>query len=243
MSETNTNVRKKKPFYSDLSFWALFASNLIVIAWALKEGWSLAIIMWIYWSQSVFIGVFWFFKILNLKDFSTEGVQIGGQSVKPTKVAKKDTAVFFLLHYGFFHIVYSILLAGKFKSVPIFQILLPAGIFFLYQCFSFFYNKKWEAKGKPNIGTMFFFPYARIIPMHLTMCIALSDWGQRQALALFLSLKLLADIIMHMVEHRGFADPGPDYEKKTVILVHKNGKRYIKGREKNDLKGPDQPDP
>ena len=215
MSETNTNVRKTKRFYMDLSFWALMTSNLIVIAWALLEKWSLAILMFIYWSQSVFIGIFWFFKILALKDFSTKGFKINGRPVKPTKKTKNETAIFFLIHYGFFHIVYSIFLGGKFKSVPTFQLLISGGIFFAYQCYSFFYNKKWEAKGKPNIGTMMFFPYARIIPMHITIIIAFSDWGQRQALALFLFLKLLADMVMHVVERKGFTDP----EKKDSSPV------------------------
>lgn len=215
MSETNTNLRKKKRFYSDLSLWALLASNLIVIAWALKEGWSVEIIMWIYLSQSIFIGIFWFFKILTLKEFTTKGFYSGGQKVKTTKKARNEVAVFFLVHYGLFHIVYLLTLVKETKSVPIFQILVLAGIFFLYQCFSFFYSKKWEAKEKPNIGTMMLFPYARIIPMHLTMCIALSEWGQQQTLALFLSLKLLADIIMHMVERRGFADLDYGEENKS----------------------------
>lgn len=231
MSETNENVRNIKPFYSDLSFWALFVSNLIVIVWSLKEGWSVEIIMWIYLSQSVFIGIFWFFKILTLKEFTTEGFYSDGQQVKTTKKARNETAVFFLIHYGFFHIVYLLILGVETKSVPIFQILVLAGIFFLYQAFSFFYSRKWEAKEKPNIGLMMLFPYARIIPMHLTMCIALSEWGQKQTLVLFLSLKLLADLIMHMVERRGFADIE---EKKTVILLHRKGRRYIKGREKNN---------
>ncbi|MHC4498780.1 MAG: DUF6498-containing protein [Planctomycetota bacterium] len=39
-------------FYSDLSFWGLIASNLLVVVWALAENWALAIIMWVYWSQS-----------------------------------------------------------------------------------------------------------------------------------------------------------------------------------------------
>jgi len=206
VSETNTNIRKIKCFYSDSSFWALIVSNLIVIAWALLEEWSLAIIMWVYWSQSVFIGIFWFFKMLTLKDFSTKGFRINDRPVKPTEETKNWTAQFFLFHYGFFHIGYSIFLRGKFKSVPIFQLLMSAGIFFAYQCYSFFYNKKWEAKEKPNIGTMMFFPYARIIPMHITILIAFSGWGQQQALALFLFLKLLADMVMHVVERKGFTD-------------------------------------
>ena len=213
MNKTDTNIRKIKHFYSDLSFWALITSNLIVMVWALFEKWSLAIIMWIYWSQSAFIGIFWFIKILTLKDFSTKGFKINGRAVKPTKETKNQTAIFFLIHYGFFHIVYSIFLGGKFKSVPIFQLLVSASIFLIYQCYSFFYNKKWKAKGKPNIGTMMFFPYARIIPMHITIIIAFSDWGQQQALALFLFLKLLADMVMHVVERKGFADS----EIKTVL--------------------------
>lgn len=206
MSETNTNVKDITRFYSDSSLWALTASNLIVIIWALLEGWSLAILMWVYWSQSAIIGVFWFFKMLSLKDFSTRGFKINNRSVAPTTSTKIQTAVFFLFHYGFFHVGYAVMLTNKFESVPMFETLTAAGIFFVYQCYSFFYNRKWEAKGKPNIGTMMFFPYARIIPMHITIVIAFSDWGQQQALALFLFLKLLADVVMHVVERAGFAD-------------------------------------
>ena len=53
---------------------------------------------------------------------------------------------------------------------------------------------------------MMFFPYARIVPMHLTIIFGSTDWGQRQSLALFLFLKLLADVIMHIVERKGFGD-------------------------------------
>jgi hypothetical protein len=206
MSQVNTNVKDVTRFYSDSSLWALTASNLIVIIWALLEGWSLAILMWVYWGQSAIIGVLWFFKILSLKDFSTKGFKINNRSVAPTTATKIQTAVFFLFHYGFFHVGYSVMLRGKFESVPIFQTLAAAGIFLVYQCYSFFYNRKWEPKGKPNIGTMMFFPYARIIPMHITIVIAFSDWGRQQALALFLFLKLLADVVMHVVERTGFAD-------------------------------------
>jgi hypothetical protein len=53
---------------------------------------------------------------------------------------------------------------------------------------------------------MMFFPYARVIPMHFTIIFGASDWGQKQPLALFLFLKLLADVIMHIIERRGFGD-------------------------------------
>lgn len=202
----NIENQKKKHFYRDLSFWALILTNLIVIVLALIEGWPLGVIMWIYWGQSVAIGIFWFFKILTLRDFSTKGYTINNMPVQPTTATKIQTSVFFLFHYGFFHLVYAGFLSSKFGFASFFQALAAIGIFAIYQSFSFFYNRKWEAERKPNIGIMMAFPYARIIPMHLTIIFAFSDWGQRPALALFLFLKLLADVIMHVVESKGFSD-------------------------------------
>lgn len=206
---------EKKGFCSDLSLLALIFSNLAVIIWALIEGWSLGVLMWVYWSQSVNIGIFWFFKILSLKEFSTEGFKINNRSVEPTVHTKKQTAVFFLIHYGFFHLIYSVFLGGMFKSVKLVPIFLMAGVFFAYQCFSFFYNRKWENKQKPNIGTMMFFPYARIIPMHITIILGgfLSGgmsgtldeaFVKRVPLAVFMLLKTGADVFMHIREKKGF---------------------------------------
>lgn len=200
----------RKSFGSDLSLWALIVSNLIVIVWALIEGWPLAIIIWVYWSQSVTIGILWFFKILTLKQFSTKGVKINNRSVKPTRGTKIQTAVFFLIHYGFFHFIYAIFLCVHYKAVMIWPILLMAGVFVIYQSFSFFYNKKWEDKQKPNIGKMMFFPYARIIPMHLTILfggiLSGGTFAGKVSLVLFMLLKTFADVIMHVFEKKGFGD-------------------------------------
>lgn len=209
----NPGRKAKGHFYSDLSLWALIASNLVVIIWALIEEWPLAIAMWVYWSQSIAIGILWFFKILSLKEFSTKGFKINGRSVEPTTSTKIQTAIFFLIHYGFFHLIYSIFLSGMFKSVKLFPVFLTGGLFFVYQCFSFFYNKKWEGKQKPNVGTMMFFPYARIIPMHITIIaggalqkVAGGTFLANAPLLIFMLLKTLADVIMHVVEKRGFGD-------------------------------------
>ncbi|MHC4693895.1 MAG: DUF6498-containing protein [Planctomycetota bacterium] len=201
-----------KQFLSDLSVWALIVSNLIVIVWALIEGWQLAVIIWIYWSQSVTIGILWFFKILTLKEFSTKGVIINDKAVDATTGTKIRTAFFFLAHYGFFHFVYAIFLFGDFKTARIQTILLMAGLFLVYQCFSFFYNRKWEGKQKPNIGKMMFFPYARIIPMHIIILFGGILPGGKMTLALFMLLKTLADVIMHVFEKKGFGDSGAESE-------------------------------
>jgi len=44
-----------------------------------------------------------------------------------------------------------------------------------------------------------FFPYARIIPMHLTIIFGMLLG--KGAIVLFLTLKTLADMIMHVLEH------------------------------------------
>jgi hypothetical protein len=94
-----------------------------------------------------------------------------------------------------------------------------AALFFFYQGFSFFYNRKWETPGKPNIGILMFFPYARVIPMHITICLVGGygeNYGGKFVLALFVFLKTMADVIMHIVEKRGFSGK-IDAQKRQVI--------------------------
>jgi hypothetical protein len=62
-----------------------------------------------------------------------------------------------------------------------------------------------DLRNNPNIGTLMFLPYARIIPMHLTIVLALPLGGG--ALWFFVLLKTAADVIMHKVEHRLLQKP------------------------------------
>jgi len=89
---------------NDLSLWSLLFSNAITIFFATKEGWDISTILWIYWFQSITIGLFNFVRILQLKKFSTEGFEINGRPAEPTRGTKNFTAFFFLFHYGFFGI-------------------------------------------------------------------------------------------------------------------------------------------
>ena len=85
-------------------------------------------------------------------------------------------------------------------------------LFFIYQCYSYFYNKKWKPKKKPNLGEMMFFPYTRIFPMHITIVAGgflQEELGitylSKATLLLFMLLKTYADILMHKKERRGYA--------------------------------------
>jgi len=197
MSINNNQLRRN--LFGEPSLWFLLLSNLATIFFATKENWNLLTIMWIYWFQSITIGFFNFIRILQLKEFSTEGFEINGQPAQPTQGTKISTAFFFLFHYGFFHFVYIIRIfyGNTPNPAELKYILLTALLFFINHLFSYFYNRPRDTK-KQNIGSLMFYPYARIIPMHLTM---LSGSAFVDALPLFLVLKTFADCIMHIVEH------------------------------------------
>jgi len=193
---------------TDMSTLLLILSNVAVIFLALIENWDLSTIMFIYWCQSVIIGFFTFFKILNLKNFTKNG----NVEFNFRKTSKLGIALFFAFHYGFFHFTYLLFL----MFLPRFNILQPlnfqdtyillaAGIFFVNHLFSFLYNRKKDAEKKQYIGKVMMFPYIRIIPMHITIIFGsmFMLMGLPQiALVLFLILKMLADVIMHKMEHR-----------------------------------------
>ena len=204
--------KNRKLLYSDFSLWTLLLSNLITIIWALIKGWSTGMVMWSYWSHSVSIGILWFFKILCLKDFSTEGIEIPvGRPVAPTTSGKIECALSFIAIYGLAHYMYSAGLRIVFPSITRAALLPIAILFFLCQCFSFFYNRKWEETQKSNMATVMLFPYIRIIPMHLSFIVGGfviymtgTTFASKVVLVIFMLLKTFADVYMHAVERRGF---------------------------------------
>lgn len=217
----------------DPTLISLLATNIAVIVLAVVQGWTLLPLLWIYWFQSVIIGFFHFFRILNLKEFSTKNFRINNRPVKPTEGIKTFTALFFAFHYGTFHLGYLVFLvmmptigmligplntpmltgplntpgrpqagAALINSAP--WILLSTVIFFFNHLYSYKYYKN-KPKKKQNIGTIMFYPYARIVPMHLMIASGfLLFGGERQTLAVvvFLILKTGADLLMHFAEHK-----------------------------------------
>jgi hypothetical protein len=193
----------------DPSAWSLLAANLIAIGLALWERWDLAPLIWIYWSQSCIIGWFNFARILSLKEFSTENFKINNRPAAPTKGTQLFTAFFFLVHYGTFHLVYLVFLQKQ-RPLEVSDhgpVLICIGIFFVNHLFSFLHNLEGDRRQKRNIGKLMFFPYARIIPMHLTIILGAEVAGGPSVLLLFLILKTVADLVMHGVEHSQIMDP------------------------------------
>lgn len=208
----------------DLTFWSLLITNIITIFIALVEKWNLSVVIWIYWSQSVIIGLFTFFRIIalkkpvNLKKKAEKNID----SKKQTELTETQlfylnkfmVAPFFLFHYGAFHLVYFVFLIFMFKVnlYYVMTILIVAALFFLNHLISFLLNLKKDNEEKKDAGELMAFAYKRIMPMHIIIIFGsfILDLCNNQflVLLLFMALKTVADIKMHQIQH----------EKKTAYF-------------------------
>lgn len=213
---------------TDHAIRGIVASNLLTIAIAVVKGWGIAQLLWPFWIQSVIIGYYARRRMLALREFSTDGFTINDRAVDPTPATRRSTANFFALHYGFFHFVYLLFLVGMTVSadsaglVPFtnestgavtmvrvgqthaidFAIFAALGMgFWFSHRASHREHVAADLARRPNIGSLMFLPYARVIPMHLTI-IGGAMLGGSGAIWLFGILKLGADVIMHKVEHK-----------------------------------------
>ncbi|MGH8119685.1 MAG: DUF6498-containing protein [Gammaproteobacteria bacterium] len=188
----------------DGSVWSLVAANVLSLVIAFSQDWSTLSLMTLYWGQSVIIGIANVFRILALDRFSTENFTINKRPVEPTTGTKIQVAGFFAVHYGFFHMVYMVfLIAGAETDIGLFDpwFLMCLGAFALNHYWSYRYNRDLDRQGTPNIGTLMFTPYLRIVPMHLTIIFGGMTLNTGKSLLLFGVFKTLADAGMHLVEH------------------------------------------
>jgi hypothetical protein len=216
----------------------LIISNIIAIGFAVFNNWSLAFIVLIYWCQSIIIGIFQFLKILNLKNFTTDGFRINERTVDANEKTKKTAAIFFAFHFGFFHIVYLIFILldfhvfDKLESMNLLFFLVSIILFFITHLFSYLHNKERDANKRQNIGKVIFYPYARIIPMHLIIIFGgffVYNFGNgisQIPIVIFLILKTIADVIMHINEHK---DPSNYLFKNNKFEINLDKDHFFPG--------------
>jgi hypothetical protein len=193
-----------KSFSNDQSLLTLIASNFLILLFAVFDNWSIAPILFIFWFESVVIGVFTFFRLL----FFDHGVDF-----KVSDLVKNFTAFFFIFHYGMFHFVYLIFIIAfafvfsgfsndgvLFFFNPLFLISLI--IIICNKAFSEIYNAGDYVK---SFNQTMIEPYARIIPMHLTLIfgsfVMIIFGSPIFMLILFLILKTGLDISGHKSKH------------------------------------------
>jgi hypothetical protein len=182
--------------FKDPGFWFLLLMNGYLIYYYQQQPGEFNTIVWIYWAQSVLIGLFNFFELMSVKNPDETSMSLNNQPVSKSNMG--CAAWFFLFHYGFFHFVYAIfLLVGKSSGVNGKLLLITAGIFVTESTIQLIRRRSVLHAGKVNVGKMFFTPYLRIIPMHL-MILVPSFLGIT-ASVLFLVLKTAADAGMYLL--------------------------------------------
>ncbi len=188
-----------KKILLDPSFWMLLVVNVYMVYKYEQNPKVFNTLLWLYWSQSVFLG---FFNFLDMRTSPKVDVSIfkptenGGKSDK--KVAN-SLAWFFLLHFGGFHFCYFVFLgikatSGFFDWIFYKQYLL---VFLILQVVNFVQRKIHNKDRAVNIGKMFYMPYLRIIPMHL--CILIPAFFNFSDLSVFLVFKSIADVAMFIL--------------------------------------------
>ena len=220
-----TEAQKANPFelsvewgdLRDTSVLGLIASNIVVIVWALIENWNLGFLMLVYWAQSVIIGLFWFYTIITYKNayrkYTADPFELPD---KLNAFSRLGIGLFFLFHFGFFHSGYlTFLLSPAFSEektfeFPLLAFVIVTGLFFINQLI-WSINFAGKSEHRPaNIGKLMGFPYARIIPIHLTIMLGglVSDRGFNPTfvLLIFLTLKTVVDVMMHVQQKKGFSD-------------------------------------
>jgi hypothetical protein len=206
---------------ADNAVTGIVLMNVAIIIGALVSGDGLAMMMWPYWIQSMVIGFYNVRRIQKLQRFSTDGLKINGRSVEPTPATRRETWVFFTIHYGFFHFGYLMFLLAYSSGIltgtgvdgemplPTSTLGVADRIWFAVTAVGFLVSHGQshrehvdaDLSGTPNIGTLMFIPYIRIIPMHLTIIVG-ALLGNGLGILLFGGLKTVADVVMHKVEHR-----------------------------------------
>jgi hypothetical protein len=198
-----------KPDFKDKSLWLLIFSNLTTAFFAIKDGYGVMPLIWIYWFQSISIGFFHLIRIIHLKDFSTEGIDKSARVDEHKTFYKYLAALVFAVQYGFAHFAFltPILILtfdgaepGPLSLQPFGFVLFSSLLFFINHLFSFIYNKP-EYATPPKFMELVLHPYVRILPMYfITGTVVL--FNINISIYFFLVLKIYADVAMHIREHR-----------------------------------------
>ncbi len=216
---------------------SLIFANSVTIVLAILGNWDLATVLFIYWSQSIIIGIFTVVSLLSANtaalaaDFEKPGQARGGQGTVNTR------------HIWFYKCFLARVLHPSLRSLPL-------GVLHLYRGIRALWNRSFlgsqhlallftllckspllvshlpapGSKGAIYLMEQFFRPYQRIIPMHLTIIFgsivvfALQVFGIQStmpALVLFLFLKTYFDISTHLIKH---AEEKTPYDPSPVVL-------------------------
>jgi hypothetical protein len=211
-----------KRIVKDPAIFLLLAINLGLAMAYFNNIITAETIIFSYYFQSVLIGASYFFQIITLKDYSVENMMVNNKPLEKSAKTRGCVGIFFLLHYGFFHLVYFIFLVAfiGINGRADFHFILSSAIAFaLGEIISVIRHRILFRNEKPNIGTMMFTPYLRIIPMHLFIIVGGFTGHQNpKVFALFIILKIVSDTIMHIVVNKTFKERQKEIQPPIIQI-------------------------
>jgi hypothetical protein len=212
--ENKTPGQSKWAMILSFSSLSLITANLVPLAGAIFLDWSVFLIIFLFWTENLIIGIFNIIKISL------------AQGKESTAASKLFTIPFFLIHYGGFcagHGVFVLSVFGKMANVDLKNFhdfiqdlfigekaVYAVAALFLSHGLSLIYN--YILKGEYNQATvnkLMATPYSRIFILHLTIifgALLISLLKAPQAgLALLVVLKTAVDLSAHLKERSKFA--------------------------------------
>jgi len=200
---------QRKSVFSDPSFWLLVAVNIYLVWYYYQHHEVFTTLVWIYWCQSALMGIFNFLDMLTVRKVAVQ-LNKDGEPSSDSFSLKRPAAFFFALHYGGFHFVYLIFVATMKRTGPFdFALFKYCVLAFLAgQIVQFIQHKKQQRTQAVNLGSMFFTPYLRIVPMHLT--ILAPNFLKVSNVGVFLVLKCVTDIITYILTRPSYKDKNMD---------------------------------
>ncbi len=170
---------------------------------AFYESWSLDSLLWVFWFQNIIIGFFHFVRMLKVENFYIDDPNAELGTPRASKIA---IAIFFLLHFGIFQVVYlAFLLSGSLHNhgpVAWRGVLIAVACFFVNHALSFFQNTALFTR-RQDLMKLMMVPYGRIIPMHFFAIMGgffFAFGSARLPLLFFLFLKTIADVMSHVAQ-------------------------------------------
>ncbi len=182
---------------TDPSFWALVGINVLFIYEFRNNHSQYHTLIWLFWCQSILIGFFTFLDMVTTRNWKAEPVT--NEPNKSMLSRRGCWPGFFVLHYGFFHLVYFIFLYAETPANSIdYSFIKYAMLGLLLTQVIFFTQQKIRYNHIPReIGSLLAMPYLRIVPMHLT--ILLPKFFDLKPAIVFLVLKAMLDVACHLI--------------------------------------------
>lgn len=207
-------MRPLRKIITDPALYALIFLNIYFIYEYKDDPLKYTTIIWVFWCQSVLIGVFNFIELLTTKTVDAKGFTINDKPADPQK-SRGCYSFFFLFHYQFFHLAYFIFLLIQLGISNIDSSFLKYALLAitLNLVIAFIRHKQDYKNHPPRLGTMFFSPYLRIIPMHFM--ILLPAFLDLKPSLVFLILKAVFDVIGHLITTKWYwvnEKPKPEEE-------------------------------